>query len=216
MNILYIKMKASVLIYHSTIVIKDVSEILCDDLSLVSKVEKISVGAFYNSKEEHQIISIMKIMEEVKKVYSDLCIVPLGETETIVHYGQKLNSKQQKKKMQIEVIKVIAVSCICFLGTAFTIMSFHTDIGIRNLFEDFYHILGLPYKEGLGIFELFYSIGLGLGILIFFNHFGKKKFTEDPTPMQVEMNTYETAVNQTLVEMDEKQKDKQNSGEGVK
>ena len=41
---------------------------------------------------------------------------------------------------------------------------------------------------------------LTVGILIFFNHFGKKRFTVDPTPMEVQMRLYENDIQTTLVE----------------
>ena len=43
-------------------------------------------------------------------------------------------------------------------------------------------------------------MGLTIGILIFFNHFGKRKFTVDPTPMEVEMRLYENDIQTTLIE----------------
>ena len=49
--------------------------------------------------------------------------------------------------------------------------------------------------------ELTYSIGLSLGIIIFYNHFGKIKITKDPTPIEVEMKTYEDEINTVLVEV---------------
>ena len=42
--------------------------------------------------------------------------------------------------------------------------------------------------------EIPYSIGLAVGIVIFFNHFGKKMLTTDPTPIEVQMTTYEEEV----------------------
>ena len=50
------------------------------------------------------------------------------------------------------------------------------------------------------ILEIMYSVGLVVGILIFFNHFGKKRFTVDPTPMEVQMRLYENDIQTTLVE----------------
>ena len=57
-------------------------------------------------------------------------------------------------------------------------------------------------REGSGftVLEISYSIGLSLGILIFFNHLGKKRFTVDPTPMEVQMRLYENDIQTTLVE----------------
>ena len=45
-----------------------------------------------------------------------------------------------------------------------------------------------------------YSVGITVGILVFFNHFGKKRFTVDPTPMEVQMRLYENDIQTTLVE----------------
>ena len=36
--------------------------------------------------------------------------------------------------------------------------------------------------------------------MTFFNHFGKKKFSVDPTPIEVEMRLYENDLQTTLIE----------------
>ena len=59
---------------------------------------------------------------------------------------------------------------------------------------------GLPVEEHRKALEICYSIGIALGILIFFNHFGKKRFSVDPTPMEVEMRLYENDIQTTLIE----------------
>lgn len=35
--------------------------------------------------------------------------------------------------------------------------------------------------------EIMYAIGLALGIIIFYNHFGGKRLSSDPTPLEVQM-----------------------------
>ena len=45
-----------------------------------------------------------------------------------------------------------------------------------------------------------YSLGIGLGVIFFFNHFGHGKITQDPTPMEVQMRVYEDDVDKTLIE----------------
>ena len=50
-----------------------------------------------------------------------------------------------------------------------------------------------------------YSIGLAVGIIVFFNHFSKKKLTKDPTPIEIEMKKYnQDLINAKLAESDEK------------
>ena len=48
--------------------------------------------------------------------------------------------------------------------------------------------------------EVCYAIGMPIGIMIFYNHIGKKKVTHDPTPIQVEMRKYEQDVDDTFIE----------------
>jgi stage V sporulation protein AA len=55
-------------------------------------------------------------------------------------------------------------------------------------------------KANVTELELFYCIGLAVGIIVFFNHIGKKKITSDPTPIQVEMRKYEKDVDTTFIE----------------
>ena len=46
---------------------------------------------------------------------------------------------------------------------------------------------------------LFYSIGIPLGILGFYNHFSASKVKEDPTPIHIEMRNYEEEMNKAIV-----------------
>ena len=57
-------------------------------------------------------------------------------------------------------------------------------------------------SDGFTILEISYSLGIGIGVVFFFNHFGKWKITKDPTPMEVEMRIYENQVDDTILEME--------------
>ena len=78
-------------------------------------------------------------------------------------------------------------------------MAFNNDSGVPEIFEQMYEQFMGKKAVGFNILELTYSIGLGLGIIVFFNHFGKKKFTVDPTPIEVEMSLYENDIQTTLI-----------------
>jgi stage V sporulation protein AA len=79
-------------------------------------------------------------------------------------------------------------------------MAFNNDISVSGVFERFYaQVLGAD-KPPVTEIEVCYSIGLAVGIMVFFNHIGKKKITMDPTPIQVELRKYESDVADTLIE----------------
>jgi stage V sporulation protein AA len=141
------------------------------------------------------VFSILKVIEQIHAVAPDVTVVNLGETDFIVELIPK---KQQKK--WIELIKLVLVGLLTFFGAAFTIMAFNNDISISGVFERFYsQVLGQD-KPAVTEIEICYSIGLAVGIMVFFNHIGKKKITMDPTPIQVELRKYESDVADTLIE----------------
>ena len=92
---------------------------------------------------------------------------------------------------------------VSFFGAAFSIMTFNNDVDLGSLFDQFYTLVMGKSSNGFTILEISYSVGIGLGVLLFFNHFGHLKLSDDPTPMQVQMRTYEDDVNQTLIEQAE-------------
>ena len=54
------------------------------------------------------------------------------------------------------------------------------------------------------VLEISYSIGIGLGVVLYFNHFGRRKFTQDPTPLEVEMRVYEDDIDTTIIEQNDR------------
>ena len=46
-----------------------------------------------------------------------------------------------------------------------------------------------------------HSIGLALGIIVFYNHIGGRRLTKDPTPIEVAMHNYEYDVDMALIEL---------------
>ena len=100
--------------------------------------------------------------------------------------------------------KIFFVCLVSFFGAAFSIMTFNNDVDLGSLFDQFYTLVMGKSSDGFTILELSYSVGIGLGVLLFFNHFGHLKLSDDPTPMQVQMRTYEDDVNQTLIEQAER------------
>jgi len=79
-------------------------------------------------------------------------------------------------------------------------MAFHNDIQIQELFNKVHVMIAGSESNGRSVLELSYSIGLCVGIIVFFNHIGGKRISKDPTPIEVEMRIYEEDVNKTLIE----------------
>lgn len=74
---------------------------------------------------------------------------------------------------------MVVVAGITFIGAAFSIMAFNNDVSVTKMFSDFICFLPEKNRMDLPLIELTYCIGLIVGILIFFNHLGKKIYRSD-------------------------------------
>ena len=98
------------------------------------------------------------------------------------------------------ILKTSQVVLISFMGAAFSIMAFNNDVGVTKMFSQIYELVTGTKSDGFTVLEFTYSIGTAIGILTFFNHFGKRRFSVDPTPIEVEMRLYENDLQTTLIE----------------
>lgn len=187
---IFLKCSSHSKVKQGNVTLKDVAEVYCADTNLANKAKAVAITSL-KKEGERKVLSVLYIMEQIEKALPDAVMESIGEIDVIVEW---------EKPLKMEILKIAAVSLIAFFGTAFTIMAFHNDIGIRSVFEEIYHITRGDSPEGVGVLEVCYCLGLFLGITVFFNHIGKKTFTDDPTPVSVAMHNYEKDVNQAIVE----------------
>lgn len=192
---LYLKAEQNVELQSEDVYVKDIGKMTCSDEHILAKVKTIKLHHFKEGEPKRQVISILKVIAEIEKTFSNVTVENLGEIDVLV---ELINVDRHKSPVQ--TVKIIFVSLISFFGTAFTIMAFHNDIGINEVFMKVYEMVMGQKSDGYSILELSYSIGLAAGIITFFNHIGGRRITKDPTPIEVEMRVYESDVNKALIE----------------
>lgn len=194
-TILYLKLEKDVEVQKEDIFLKDLGTLYCENDNVVNKCKCLKICKLAKDKNAREVISVMKIIQLIDKQIPGVQVQNIGETDVVVERVEREVEKKWK-----EIFKICFVAGISFFGTAFTIMAFHNDIGIEKLFSAIHFMLTGTESSGYSILELSYSIGLSVGIIIFFNHIGGKRITKDPTPIEVEMRIYEDDVNQTLID----------------
>ena len=198
-EILYIKLDKNVEVTQDAIFLKDLGSIYCKNDAIVNKCKSLKICKL-QGEETRNVISVIKIIELITKEYPQIQIENIGEMDIVVEHV-----KQETKGKFGKVLKIVFVSLISFFGTAFTIMAFHNDVGISDVFVRMYEIVTGEKSSGCTPLEISYSIGLCVGIIMFYNHIGGRRITKDPTPLEVEMKIYEQNVNMTLVETAERE-----------
>ena len=197
-TIIYIKADRNIEVEKADVTIADVMEVECSDADVLARVKSLKLVKFHHTddkKKDRITMSVVKVISVIHEVYPGVEIQNLGEPDFIITF-----EKQKNTGGLLHVLKAAFVVILSFTGAAFSIMTFNNDVDVIDVFQKFYQVVTGKAGNGAGILEISYSIGITIGILVFFNHFGKKRFTVDPTPIEVEMRLYENDLQTTLIE----------------
>ncbi len=198
---LYLKIDQNIVVTDKHVKLSDIAKMECADAAILRQLKQKKIYTFTDAidvkkqKDERRVFSVLKIIEQIHEEYPNLDISNEGEADFIVEYVPNPN-----KPKWVEAVKTILIWIIIFFGAAFTIMAFNNDVSVGDVFSKFYEqMMGVP-SDGVTELEICYSIGLAVGIIVFFNHVGRKKITPDPTPIQVQMRKYEQDIDMTFIE----------------
>ena len=174
---------------NEPILLKDIANIIGHD-EVTEKVGNLVLGKFSKDKDVF-ILDVTVVLQAIFLHYPELSMDTYGPSQTIVEVI--------RKKKKVSMIGFIVVWLILFVGAAFAIMNFHEDVSMRQMHERLYYMITGEHSKHPFIFQIPYSIGLGLGMILFFNHIFKKKFNDEPSPMEVEMFNYQQELDQYLI-----------------
>lgn len=195
---LYIKLEQNIRIEEPSIVLGHIAQMWCKDKAVLSKCMALKLTNI-SEKKGRYLYSVFDIVTLIQQNYPEVEVENIGETDFIVEYGL-----DQKGSKVWEWVRIALICIIIFFGAAFAIMTFNNDVGVSDVFQKMYKLVTGNESNGFTVVEFGYSLGLPLGILIFYNHFSKKKATSDPTPLEVEMRLYEQNQNLAIIKNEER------------
>lgn len=196
-NTVYIALDQSVLVTNKKVCIGDISSIYCVDNKIRNQISNILLFTFSEEEINQKVVTAMKIIESISLQIPDASINLIGSTETICYY-KNLSPKTKVSTL----IKTAFLFILAFFGTAYSIMSYNGDVGAIDLLKNIYKLStgneATNSNPWFALGLLTYSLGLCIGMIVFFNHGINKKHIDDPTPLQVQMRLYEQDVNNTI------------------
>ena len=194
-EMLYLQTERNIKITSPVVTLGDVAQLSCSDGAVLARNQVRRVAHLPDDGYGRYVCSASTLVRLVTEAEEHVDVTHIGEPNFILTYEDP-----RQKNTWISWCKTILVGILTFIGTAFSIMTFHTDIGIRELFLDVYTRFFPQMTPGFSVLEISYSIGIGLGVVLYFNHFGRRKFTQDPTPLEVEMQVYEDDIDTTILD----------------
>lgn len=194
MQTVYIKTELCSVITNKRVKVSDVCQVYAYDADLAKLVRNLELYRIEQQGKQKISVSSLYLIRKIMDAIPGIVVENLGEADFIMEYRPHV----QEKKW-LEMLKTAMVGVIVFFGSAFTIITFNEDSNVAGIFQHIYSsVAGM--SVGNGWLEVSYSIGLPVGILLFFNHFSTARLSNDPTPLQIQMRQYENQEDSTIIE----------------
>ena len=176
----------------------DLCEIVGTDRKVADFAKQMPVTGLQPQETGRSVISVLMLVEaitvQVRKQFAGIqcqCVL-LGAEQLIV----------ETAPWWVTILKTVCVSLIILTGSAFTIMTYDQDVDVAGVFGRIYQLFVGHVPTQPGILEAAYAFGVAAGILLFFNPFVSAAKRKAPSPVEIEMEKYESDIRDTIVKID--------------
>ncbi|CAH2716390.1 hypothetical protein BACCIP111895_03575 [Neobacillus rhizosphaerae] len=198
---IYIRMRNRVQAQpEEKLLLKDVAQIIAPE-AVLSHLKSMMVYQLTEGDRNIVIIDVMRIINMITTRFGEIEVQTIGPAQTIIEVTNK--------KKGISIPFFLLIWFLLFFGSAMAIMNFHDDVSMRSVQEKIYTIITGKVEAKPFLFQIPYSLGLGLGMILFFNHVFKKRLNEEPSPLEVEMFNYQMDLDNYVIIHENKESMKQ-------
>ncbi|WP_027964514.1 stage V sporulation protein AA [Halalkalibacillus halophilus] len=188
---IYLRLKNRVEVnLHEKICLKDIAWVDAGE-TIKKQLHSLFLLEIQKKHQRYIVIDIFHVTKKINHLYPELEIETVGPNQAILQLS--------KKRSSIQPIFILFIWTLLFIGAAMAIMNFHYDVSMQEVQESL-HIMLSGSEENRSVLwlQIPYSLGLGVGMIIFFNHVFNKRLNEEPSPLEVEMFNYEQNLQQYL------------------
>ncbi|MCK9268480.1 MAG: stage V sporulation protein AA [Alkaliphilus sp.] len=187
---IFLNLKGKVTAKHAKfILLKDLADISAEE-GIKQDLENLAYPI--DIKEENNIvISAISIISFIKKNFHNVDLIVLGKTDVLINIADE-------KIDRYKTIRVILVCFLLFIGSITAIINFHSDVDMKQAHKVIYRVITGVETDKLLLLQIPYSLGIGVGMAVFFNHVFNKKINKEPTPLEMEMYTYQQNVDEYI------------------
>ncbi|MBN2909766.1 stage V sporulation protein AA [Polycladomyces sp. WAk] len=197
-SMVYVRLRKKVTARPGQILrLRDVAQVIVDEPH--AAVEEIPVYEPGLKDGNLAVLDLIEVVRRIRSAFPGLDVRSIGPAQVIIEL--------QSDRIRPRRWWVAGVWLLLFVGSALAIMNFHTDVSMREVHQRIYYLMtGQRVQEPL-VLQIPYSFGIGIGMIVFFNHLFKRRLNDEPSPLELEMYLYQENLDQYVIEH-EKQKER--------
>jgi stage V sporulation protein AA len=188
----FIKLRHRVQVKPGDVVtIGDVAQIIANDRDVAEQLKIVPLYEIQPSDKNIVIIDVMKVMQAMVERDGSLDVQTVGPSQTIIEVVYQ--------KRRFSTAYFLLIWLLLFVGSAMAIMNFHEDVSMQEVHQRLYEMMTGKKIDKPLLLQIPYSLGLGIGMILFFNHVFRKRINEEPSPLEVEMFNYQQSLDQYVI-----------------
>lgn len=204
-KIIYVRMRRRAVVRPKSIVtLGDVARIVTEN-HLQDRLKKLPLHRVTDNDGNLLLIDMLQVVKAIREAEPGMIIETFGEPHVLLEISPEGEVKPRR------VVLVLAW-LLLFFGSGMAMMNFHADVNMPAVQHRITQLITGNSKSHPWLFQIPYSIGVGMGMLLFFNRLLRKRLNDEPNPLEVEMFMYQENVNHYVITEEYRKKHENRAG----
>lgn len=204
--VVYVRMRRRAVVKPGAVVLLgDVARLVVDS-RLEKRLLRLPLHHVSENDGNLLLIDMLQVVKAIREAEPGLTIETFGEPHVLLEIAP---GGEVKPRIWLLVLAWI----LLFFGSGMAMMNFHADVNMPAVQRRITELITGGKTIHPWLFQIPYSIGVGLGMLLFFNRLLRKRLNDEPNPLEVEMFMYQESVNHFVITEEYRKKHEQHAGE---
>ncbi|MCD9021264.1 stage V sporulation protein AA [Cohnella silvisoli] len=191
-NVVYVRMRRrAVVVPRSVVTLGDVARLISDDIS-EERLKKLPLHRITDKDGNLLLIDMLQVVKAIREAEPGMIIETFGEPHVLLEISPA-------KKLKPRKLLLVLAWLLLFFGSGMAMMNFHADVNMPAVQRRITELITGRSGPHPWLFQIPYSIGIGMGMLLFFNRIFSKRLNDEPNPLEVEMFMYQENVNHYVI-----------------
>ncbi|MDQ0111596.1 stage V sporulation protein AA [Paenibacillus harenae] len=191
-SLLYLRLKKRIYMRpEQRLTLGQAARLLAADAETEQKLKQLMLYEHRKADGNRVVIDLLQIVKAIREAFPGLSVEAYGDPQVLVMVAEK--------PVKPRIFVLVLSWLLLFFGAGLAIMNFHTDVSMKEVHTRIVELISGKQIEHPLWFQIPYSLGIGLGMVLFFNHLFRKRFNEEPNPLEVELYMYQENVNAYVI-----------------
>lgn len=204
-RVVYVRMRRRAVVRPGAVIrLGDVARLVTEK-ELQIRLEKLALHKVTAGDGNMVLIDMLQVVKAIREAEPGIVIETFGEPHVLLEISPAGEVKPRR-------IVLALAWLLLFFGSGMAMMNFHADVNMPAVQKRITELI--TGKDGAHpwLFQIPYSIGVGMGMLLFFNRLLRKRLNDEPNPLEVEMFMYQENVNHYVITEEYRKKHEDRTG----